>query len=385
MPICSAYVHIPFCRHRCGYCNFTLIAGRDELVDDFLRALEIEIEFKLAELSLAQRVKLDTLFLGGGTPSHLNCDQLERLLGILRERFELDGTTEFSCEVNPLDCSDQKLQALRAAGVNRLSIGGQSFDDQKLQILERDHSGVELLEALKRAREIFPSLSLDLIFAAPDESLAGWRSDLTLAISAQVDHVSTYGLTIERGSAFYGLMQDGYLLELDSDLQLEMYHAAMDELSAAGFEHYEVSSFAQPGHACRHNEAYWFGDPWFAFGPGAASFIDSVRAMNHRSTTTYMRRLLAGQSPVAERESLSPEQVVRERLVFGLRRLAGVNLSDLATTWGDDVERLFQPVLDEYIARGWLSRAGNQLTLTRAGLVISDGLWPRLLEFHAER
>ncbi len=381
----SAYVHIPFCRHRCGYCNFTLVAGRDELANAFLHALTLEIDYKLAELQLATPLPLDTLFMGGGTPSHLSSQQLDRLLRILCDRFTLAPKAEFSCEANPLDCTDEKLVLLRAAGVNRLSIGGQSFDDQKLRRLERDHTHRELREAIERARLQFPSVSLDLIFAAPEESLVGWRSDLAQAIATQVEHVSTYGLTIERGSAFYGLMQHGSLLELDADLQLDMYHAAIDDLTSAGFEHYEVSNFAKAGHSCRHNEAYWLGEPWLAFGPGAASFTRSVRAVNHRSTTTYIRRLLAGQSAVAESESLNLEQVVRERLVFGLRRMAGVDLSDLSEVWGSDVESLFQPALQAYVERGWLARTGSHVALTRTGLVISDSLWPELLMFHAKR
>ncbi len=375
----SAYVHVPFCKHRCGYCNFTLVAGRDELVGDFLAAIEFELDLTLEGAEPRTQFELDTLFLGGGTPSHLSVDDLTRLLQLLRRKFLVREDGEFSCEVNPLDCTPEKLDLLRGAGINRLSIGGQSFQSRKLHRLGRDHSGEQLREAMRRTMAGFENVSLDLIFAAPGETLAEWRADLEATIAFEPQHISTYGLTVERGSAFYGQAKRGRISELDDDLQLTMYELAMDRLMAAGYEHYEVSSFARPGFQCRHNTAYWLGEPWWAFGPGAASFVGSVRAVNHRSTTTYIRRLLAGQSPVAESESLNAEQLLRERLVFGLRRLAGVSLAELSRGWGGDCEPLFAPVLEEYIGRGWLSRTGDQVRLTRAGLVISDSLWPRLL------
>ncbi len=376
----SAYIHVPFCKYKCGYCNFTLVAGRDDLASDFLTALDLEIERTLATLDVAtQSVMLDTFFLGGGTPSHLALPELRRLLEILHSRFTLDTNAEFSCEVNPLDCTPEKLDQLVLAGVNRLSIGGQSFQARKLHRLQRDHSGDQLRESIRRVQANFANVSLDLIFAAPGETIAEWRSDLDATLELRPQHISTYGLTIERGSAFYGQAKRGRIREVEDDLQLAMYELAIDRLTAAGYEHYEVSSFALPGFQCRHNTAYWLGEPWWAFGPGAASFIGSVRSVNHRSTTTYIRRVLAGRSPVAEAESLTAEQALRERLVFGLRRLIGVDLAQLSAIWGSDCESLFQPTLDEYLARGWLTRSGNHIRLTRVGLMISDSLWPSLL------
>ena len=307
----SAYIHVPFCRHRCGYCNFTLVAGRDDLVADFLTAIEMEMDHRLD----SKPVELDTLFLGGGTPSHLPTADLERLLDILRARFRLAPDAEFSCEVNPLDCTPEKLDLLKLAGVNRLSVGGQSFQQRKLHRLQRDHSPQQLHDALHRAMRIFANVSLDLIFAVPGETIAEWRADLETASSFAPQHISTYGLTVERGSAFYSQVRRGRIREVEDDLQLLMYESAIDRLTKSGMQHYELSNFAQPQFECRHNIAYWRGDPWLAFGPGAASFIDSVRAVNHRSITTYIRRVLAGQSPVAKSEKLTPEQALRERLV----------------------------------------------------------------------
>ncbi len=376
----SAYIHVPFCSHRCGYCNFTLISGRDDLIPAFLEALAGELAGTLGE-----RRCVDTIFLGGGTPSHLSERDLERLLGTLSEWLELAPGGEYSCEANPLDCTPGRLSALRDHGVNRISLGGQSFNDNKLKRLERDHTGDQLTSAVEACAENFPRVSLDLIFAAPEETLAMWQADVVRAMAAPVGHLSTYGLTVERGSAFYGRTLRQELSELTPELQLSMYEHTMHALTVAGWEHYEVSNFARPNQRCRHNEAYWLGSPWWAFGPGAASFVHAKdgksfrRDVNHRSTTTYLHKFRDGQSCVAETEQLSLEDYIRERLVFGLRRLQGVALPELDLLWGSAVRELFEPHLSRYLKLGLLEEATGAIRLTRAGLVISDSLWPDLL------
>lgn len=386
----SAYVHVPFCKHRCGYCNFTLVANREDLIDEYINCLAREIEQQLAA-----PMPMDTLFLGGGTPTHLGLDQLQRLLELLKRWLPLEKDGEYSCEANPLDCSTDKLRLLRGYGVNRLSLGGQSFHDAKLKTLERDHSGDQLLQTVIDSSRYFENLSLDLIFAAPGETVEDWKKEINQAIRLPITHLSTYGLTIEPGANFWGRMLKGDIHELDADAQLAMYDFTMDQLDGAGWQHYEVSNFCKPGFQCRHNQAYWQGLPWLAFGPGAASFLPAqftdvasqqsrtcdgwIRATNHRSTTQYIRLIRSGVSPVHERDELSLESVVRERLVFGLRQLAGVDMAELAKMWPGDLERLFSPYLDRYIESGWLEQVDGRLRLTRAGLVISDGLWPDLL------
>ncbi len=381
IPCRSAYVHVPFCSHRCGYCNFTVVAGRDDLIAAYLEGLSRELS---QTLSTPQPV--ETLFLGGGTPSHLQPAELEQLLQIVTQWLPVLPDGEFSCEANPLDCTLERHRLLREYGVNRISLGGQSFDNGKLRQLERDHSGIELRQALERCAHNFPRVSLDLIFAVPGESLEVWKNDLAWALASPVGHLSTYGLTIERGAAFYSRMLHRQMTELTADDQLDMYRHAIDCLSARGWEHYEVSNFALRGiDRCRHNEAYWLGKPWWAFGPGAASFEYAAdgqsffRRVNHRSTTAYLRKLQSHQSPVAESERLTREDFVRERLVFGLRRLAGVDLQELSVWWEGDVSELFEPYLSRYVQQGWLERSGSVVRLTAAGLVISDGLWPDLL------
>jgi oxygen-independent coproporphyrinogen-3 oxidase len=369
----SAYVHVPFCRHRCGYCNFTLIAGRDDLIERYLETLAREL------LLLERPRTVDTLFFGGGTPTHLPAEQLARLLRLVSEWFPLSAAGEFSAEANPLDLTHERLRVLQGAGITRLSLGAQSFQPDKLQILERDHQPGEIESAFHAAKDIARSVSLDLIFGTPGETVEAWENDLNRALALRPDHVSTYGLTIERGTSFYPRVERGELVPAPEEAAATMYERAIDLLTAAGYEHYEVSNFALPGHRCRHNETYWLGREYFAAGPGAARYVGGERSMNHRSTTTWMQRLARGESPVAESEKLEPEERARERLVFGLRRLPGIELESFARETGYTVQDLGGLTLERYLEHGWLELQGSQLRLTRRGLLISDSLWPGLL------
>lgn len=373
----AAYIHVPFCAHRCGYCNFTLVAGRDDLVEPYLQALEIEL------LRLDRPRPVETLFLGGGTPTYLRGERLTRLLRLVKVWHPLTGTEprsgEFSVEANPLDLDDETVAILAAEGVTRVSVGGQSFQSEKLRILERDHSGEAIAAAIERLRGKKIAVALDLIFGAPGEKLDGWESDLATAVRLAPDHLSTYGLTFERGTTFWNRQARGELSPAGEELERDMYELAIDRLASEGFEHYEVSNFARPGARCRHNEVYWMGEEYFAAGPGAARYVGGVRELNHRSTTTWLRRLMAGESPVVERETLSPRERARELLVFALRRLEGVKRSWFVLRSGFAVEELVGEPLLDFVERGLLLDDGQTVRLSRAGLLVSDAIWSRFL------
>lgn len=369
----SAYIHVPFCRHRCGYCNFTLVARRDDLIDQYLMAIDRE----LSQLKTPRAI--DTLFFGGGTPTHLPPASLRNLIATVRQWFPLASDYEFSVEANPLDITPERIAVLQGGGVTRLSLGVQSFHDRWLQLLERDHRETQLAEIISLAKRSFAAVSLDLIYGLPDQTLDDWRSDVEIALRFAPQHLSVYGLTFERGTSFWSRLQRDELRRCPEERELNMYELAIEMLTAANYEHYEVSNFARPGFRCRHNESYWTGRTYYAAGPGAARHIDGRREVNHRSTTTYLRRVLSGESPVAESENLTREESARERFVFGLRRLAGIDVEGFVQEVGLEIKDLFGQSLERFIAMGFLEHAGNCLRLTRSGLLISDAMWPELL------
>lgn len=374
----SAYIHVPFCRHRCGYCNFTLVAGRDDLIGDYLRAIELELEH------LGSPREVDTLYFGGGTPTHLDPMRFRRLSEIVLRWHPLAAPSptnryEWTVEANPADMNGSMIETLRELGVTRLSLGGQSFRDEKLRLLERDHQGSEVVRAVDLARAAGMQISIDLIFATPGETLDQWLADVEAVIALAPDHVSTYGLTFERGTDYGTRRERGELVAADEELELAMYAAAIDRLTDAGYEHYEVSNFARPGCRSRHNQAYWSGDGYYAAGPGAARYVDGARETNHRSTTTYLQRVLAGESPVGEREKLDSAARAREHLVFGLRRIEGVSRRAFAAATGYSLDELVAGPLAKFEALGLLESAGDRLRLTRDGLFVSDAIWPEML------
>jgi oxygen-independent coproporphyrinogen-3 oxidase len=369
----AAYVHVPFCRRRCGYCNFTLITGRDDLVGDYLRAIELEL------VTLGTPREVDTLYFGGGTPTYLTVDQFRQLARTVLQWHPLAKGYEWTVEANPLDIDERMIKVLASLGVTRLSLGAQSFRPEKLKHLERDHDAAAIDRAVQFARNARMQISLDLMFAAPGETLGDWAADVDAALELKPDHISTYGLTFEQGTAFWNRRLRGELTQANEDLELEMYAHVIDRLAVAGYEHYEVSNFALPGRRSRHNETYWSGSGYFAAGPGAARYVDGVRETNHRSTTTYIQRILEGKSPVAEREDLLPENRARERLVFGLRRLEGVSRCNFRAATGYEVDQLVFEPLRRFIELGLLEDEGDTIRLTRQGLFVSDAMWPEML------
>jgi oxygen-independent coproporphyrinogen III oxidase len=369
----AAYIHVPFCRHRCGYCNFTLVAGRDDLIASYLEALELELQL------LQSPREVDTLFFGGGTPSHLPPTELARLIELVRKWHPLNEGYEFSIEANPIDLTPERMKVLVAGGVNRISLGVQSFDDAKLQMLERDHRADEIRRAFDLCRENVRSVSLDLIFGSPGETREVWSRDLEFAQKLLPDHLSTYGLTFERGSAFYGRRERGEIVAQSEADEAGMYEEAIDTLTTGGFVHYEVSNFAKPGHNCRHNEVYWTGQQYFAAGPGAARYVDGRREVNHRSPTTWLRRLMTGESPVGEGETLSPEDIAREAFVFGLRRLEGIRRSTFEAATGISLDAMFGIPLRRQVELELLLDDGENIRLSRRGLLVSDAIWPEFL------
>ena len=378
----AAYVHVPFCRHRCGYCDFSLVAGRDDLVADYLAAIQRELTRldAVSDLGLGNAcLELASLYLGGGTPSHLGPDGLKRLFDILHTRLVPLPEAEITIEANPQDVTEPLAAAAAACGTTRVSLGAQSLDATTLKALDRDHAPDDVRRAVDILLDRGFTVSVDLMTAAPGQTLADVERDLDAILALSSQHLSVYCLTWEKGTQFASLRSRGTLKPADESLERAMLELSIDRLEAAGFEHYEVSNFARPGGRCRHNETYWDCRPWEAFGPGAARFDGRVRTTNHRSTTTWMRRVLAGEDFAGDRDAMTPLEAAQERVVLGLRRRDGLRRADFLAASGFDLDLVAGGPIRLWIDHGLATDDGEHVRLTREGLLVSDALWAEVL------
>ena len=378
----TAYVHVPFCAHHCGYCDFAVTAGNDHLIDLYLEAVAAE----LATLGTPHRV--ESLFIGGGTPTHLSADQLRRLLEVvtrwlpplLTSSRKDEVEREFSIEANPDSLAEEKAAVMAAFGVNRVSLGVQSFQAGALATLDRRHSPEHVAHAVAAARKHIPVVSLDLIFGAPGSTLAGWVSDLDAALAFDPPHVSTYGLTYEKGTPLWKQRHRGALVPVPEDDELAMYEHAMDRLAAAGFEQYEISNFARPGFRCRHNERYWANEAYYGFGVGAARYINGARELNVRDTRLYIRKALAGEPVAFQREELPPRARAFETMATQLRRAEGIGRARFREQTGFDLDELAPAALTLLADTGVTTDDGASVRLTRRGKCVADAAVAELLK-----
>ncbi len=368
----SAYVHVPFCLKRCSYCDFSIIAGRDDLIPRYLQALELEISQCLQKFD--QSPQLDTLFIGGGTPTLLSPTELEELLSILLRHFRLAQGAEYTIEANPDGLSIEKQQVLKQFGVNRISLGVQSFDAEILKRLDRKHSPQQVIGILEQLSSSMPNISLDLIYGVPGQSLASWQQTIQQAIQLQPAHISTYALTFEKGTSFWSQRSKGKLKQVEDLCEIEMYQWTVETLQASGYPQYEISNFARPEMESRHNCAYWTGQPYLAFGPGASRFVDGTRSTNHRSPFTWMKRIEADLSPIDYTDDLTSEQRARELFAIGLGYLQGVEKSRIERQSGHRIESLLENELINLKQKGWIEETEQFIRLTSEGKLFADAV-----------
>ncbi|MCI0455684.1 MAG: radical SAM family heme chaperone HemW [Gemmataceae bacterium] len=369
----AAYVHVPFCAHHCNYCDFAVAAGHDHLIDRYLDALAAE----LATLGTPQPVR--TLFLGGGTPTHLGPRPLDRLLTDVLRWLPLRPGGEFSVEANPGTLDADRIAVLADHGVNRVSLGAQSFHPHLLQILERNHRPAHITTAVESLRARIENVSLDLIFGVPGQTAEQWQADLQAALALEPTHLSTYGLTYEKGTRLWKQRRAGTVEPLAEEAELALYTTAMDVLEAAGFEHYEISSFARPGWRCRHNQVYWANEAYFGFGMGAARYVEGRRELNVRGLEGYIRRALSGQPAAFQSECLGPEERARETAGLQLRRAEGILREPFRRQTGFDLDALAGLAIGRHVALGLLMDEGGAVRLTRRGKCVADALVCALL------
>lgn len=354
-PTGGLYIHIPFCRQKCRYCDFASYAGQESFIDHYLQALALET-------APYQGQRFDTLYIGGGTPSLLSLAQLEKLIALIEKHFgPVAAFTESTLEANPESLTAEKLDFLQARGMKRLSMGLQSFDDSVLKRIGRIHTVEMFLQAYTRARKAgFENINVDLIAGLPGQTQAQFLQGLNQLALLGPEHISVYGLQVESGTA---LAQEGF--EADEDLlraELEQTH---DSLQKMGYVHYEISNFARPGFESKHNINYWQNGPYLGLGAAAASYQNGVRRSNMRDLKEYAACVKSGQDPTAFSEKLTGKAREGESIMLGLRLLGGIRLTARR-------QQLFKKEIAQICARGLVEQKADLLKLTRQGLFLAN-------------
>jgi oxygen-independent coproporphyrinogen-3 oxidase len=370
------YIHIPFCVQKCRYCDFYSVTDAS-LREPFVVALVREIEGATVFPDPP-----DTLYFGGGTPSVLEPDAIFKVLEAARRRFSLLEEVEVTLEVNPGTVTRDRLRAYRDAGVNRLNIGVQSFDDGILSFLGRCHSGLEARQAITWAREAgFENVGLDLIYGVPDQTLENWWEALEAGRAFSPEHFSCYMLTYEPGTPLDRLRVSGSIEPMGDDSAAAFFDTTLGVLANAGYEHYEISNFARhPDLRSRHNQKYWDHTPYLGFGPAAHSFSGSERRWNISDVSAYIERVEAGESPTGDTEKLTPEQVMVETVYLGLRTGDGIDLVRFEKNFGTSFEDLFDAQVKLLREEGLLTLSAGRCALTRRGMRFHDFITARFVD-----
>jgi oxygen-independent coproporphyrinogen-3 oxidase len=365
------YVHVPFCPRKCGYCDFYSITPGGSLVADYVDAVVTELEAVLAD----GRLCVETIFVGGGTPSFLPESSLARLMGCLAQVYRTHHPSEFSVEANPASLTSEKAVLLRQAGVNRISFGAQSFVCAELETLDRLHRPEDIVAGVELVRRTgFEHLNLDLIFGIPGQTLDTWNRSLNAAIELGPDHVACYGLTYEPDTPLTRRRDSGQVVPVDEELDTAMYLRAIDCLAEAGFQQYEIGNFARPEGQCRHNLRYWRSQPGIGVGPAAASYMNGCRWRNIVSVEEYTARIRAGQDTAVEIECLDPLDRAGEAAMLRLRMTDGIRCEEFQALTGYDPHVLFADAIQNHVRTGLLTVDHDRIVLTRKGLPLADAV-----------
>ena len=366
------YVHIPFCASRCSYCDFFSTLRLAEAGAAYVEAVIAEARLRAVELRGEQ---VTTLYLGGGTPSQLPLPLLERLVDGLSDVLDLSGVEEFTVEANPDDVTIGWCSAVARLGVNRVSMGVQSFEDHILRGIGRRHTARQAVEAVAALRDAgVGNISIDLIYGLPGQTLVSWADSLRQALELAPQHISAYGLSYEPGTRLWWQRERGEVVEVPEEQCLAMYRILVEKLQAAGYEHYEISNFAVPGYRSRHNSSYWDDTPYLGLGAAAHSYDGTVRRYNPHDLQRYMSAVMAGET-ACEQERLSPWERYDERVMLGLRTARGVNAERLRAEFGDEAWRHFTREAQRHVEAGNLRVADTaRYVLTRDGIMLSDSV-----------
>lgn len=367
------YIHIPFCKCRCIYCDFYSTTCGEQTKELFAEALCTELQARCTECHEA----LTSVYIGGGTPSQLTGPQIEKIFHTIRACYPVARDAEITFEANPDDIDSLLTETLLRQGVNRVSLGVQSFDDRMLRFLCRRHTALQAETAVHRLyRSGLENISIDLIYGLPEQDLDGWTKDVKKALQLPVSHLSAYALTYEEDTALWRMLQKGQVRETDDEQSLQMYEALLRLTSQAGFEHYEISNFSLPGKFSRHNSSYWQGVPYIGCGPGAHSFSGTLRRQNTPDLKSYIDN--AG-SPPHSIETLSEDEKCNELIFTSLRTREGLSLKKMHNLFGEEKTAALLRLAQRHLESGRLLLEDDRLRLSRKGLFVSDDIMSDLM------
>lgn len=368
----SVYIHVPFCLSKCRYCDFLSFAAAagDDKVSRYMEHLCLEVKHCGDQLQ-KEEVRVHTLYIGGGTPTALGGELLERLVSAIRDYLPLDRC-EWTVEANPGTIDEQKVRLLAGCGVNRISLGVQDACNDTLKHMGRTYTVEEAKAAFELCRDFFPSVSLDMMYGLPGQTPEDYLQALETVLSWQPDHVSTYGLKVEPGTAYHDDLAKGLLSLPGEDLEAEMMLRGKDLLESRGFIHYEISNYAKPGHLCRHNLAYWENRPYIGMGLGAHSYWKNTRTINAGNIDEYCSLVAGGKSPVVSSHRVSAAEALEDAMMLGLRLTGGINLDALSAQSGQDAWSLFREPLAKLAKAGLVELEGKTARLTRRGLPLAN-------------
>ncbi|MGL4990882.1 MAG: radical SAM family heme chaperone HemW [Sarcina sp.] len=369
----SLYIHIPFCDQKCYYCDFPSFAGKGNLKDSYIDAL-------IKEIKLTPKNKIiDTIFIGGGTPSSLSENQLERLLSEIK-KFLFDGKIEYTVECNPGSITEKKLNIMKKYGVNRISMGLQAIQNSLLKDIGRIHNFEVFKENFRLARECgFTNINVDLMFALPKQSIKQWKETLESIIKLNPEHISAYSLIIEEGTKFYNLNENKKLKLPSEDEEREMYHLTKNILNDYGYNQYEISNYSKSGLECRHNIIYWEMKNWIGLGSAASSHIDGERFTNYSSVEKYIECMKSGVSAKEEVHVNMEYENIEEFMFMGLRLVKGISEDDFEKRFGKSIDEIYKNKIDKFVLLGLLIRENRKIYFTEKGMEYSNNVMSEML------
>ena len=368
------YLHIPFCKTRCTYCDFYTLTDESQ-IEKFVEAICIESALRKDEV----QEEIKTIYFGGGTPSRLSINQLERIFEVLYKNFKIDSDAEITVEANPDDLSDYYIKTLSKLPVNRLSIGIQSFNNKELEFLSRRHSSQQAIDSVKIAQAHgFNNISIDLMYGLPDQTEEIWRDNLKHVTDLGVQHLSAYHLIYEEKTRMYSMLKAGKIKPVDEDLSTTMFSMLIDWMTSHNFIQYEISAFGKEGYFSQHNTSYWKNRKYLGLGPAAHSYNGYERSWNISSLSRYMKGVESGNLE-RETEHLNLKQKYNEFILTGLRTMWGIDLSDMNKMFGEELYNYCLENAQQYINANKLIIHENTLMLTRNGIFISDGIMSDLM------